>query len=306
MRRCCCVFMSVVALLVSCCSIHGIAFAEEKSFGDELARLFRKIIGRNVVDGPGMEYEWTKYDLQTHWVEITDTSDPFLLHITDSVCTFSDLSGEIETVAYSLPDGVNGYTHIGDEVYIQIKDSILFDQIVFHYEEVGERTIPILSATAIELDGRGEIILAEFVAEEDLGVLPDGFRSAFCIARNDSYAPPTYKPPMKDAPEEGDLICGESFYARIVCNRYGESSCEDDYAPGRFLLWAEILEQTDGGEFVSIGDDAAVSYIVSENGNDVNLSMLSGGWDGFYPYGDSVLFLTSDEAGEIVDVVFCE
>ena len=307
MKRRCCVLMIEVALLVSFCSMNGIALADESTFGDGVVRFFHRIIGWDVVDGPGMEYEWTKYDLQTRWVEITDASDPFLLYITDSVCSITDSSGdEIETIAYSLPDGVNGYTHIEDEVYLQLKGSIFYDQLVFHYETVGEKTIPILSATAIELDGRGEIVLAEFVAEENFDALPDGFRSAFCISRNDSYAPPMYIPPMKDAPEEGDLIFGESFYAQIVCNRYGSSSSEDEYAHGRFLLWAEPLVQTEEGDFVRKGDDAAIPYIVSDNGNDVNLSMLSGGWDGLYPYGDSILLLTTDKAGEIVDAIFCK
>jgi hypothetical protein len=48
---------------------------------------------------------------------------------------------------------------------------------------------PILSQTAIELDGRGLIILNEFLPEKDF---IDGFTSALKHRLNDRPAPPTY------------------------------------------------------------------------------------------------------------------
>ncbi len=59
---------------------------------------------------------------------------------------------------------------------------------------------------------------------------------------------------------------------------------------------------TASGEIIE-RDNIAVPYIVSDYGNEVNLSMLSGGWDGYDPYGDSIWEITTDENGEIIDAV---
>lgn len=302
MKKCCCT-LTIAVILFS--SLLGVAASDENGIGDVTVRFLRQIADRYRLDGPGMVYEWTKYELQSFWVEITDDPwiDPLELNITDSTCTFSDKTGEIETIAYSLPEGIDGYGRPTGEVYLQIDTSILFENLIFHYEEVGENTIPIISATVIELDGRGEIVIAEFVAEDNFHALPAGFRSTACIARNDRYVPPMYVYPTKDAPEASDLLVGETFYAQIVQSRTAECTAEGAYAPDRFLLWVKPMRQTETGEYIEVNDDAAVPYIVCESDN---LHRILEGVDGFYPYGDAILRLTTDEAGKIVDAVFCE
>ena len=110
-------------------------------------------------------------------------------------------------------------------------------------------------------------------------------------------------PIMKEAPDEGDLLIDTTFYAKIPRNRYGGSADEGAYAPGKFLLWVMPIELKEDGSIVELSS-VIVPYIVSDEGNDENLSMLSGGWDGENPYGDAILRLTTNDLGEIVDALF--
>lgn len=107
---------------------------------------------------------------------------------------------------------------------------------------------------------------------------------------------------LKDSPEEGDLIRGGTFYAWVPRNRYGASAEEGDYARGQFLLWLNQVELSESGELAA-RSSIAVPYIVSEDGNAENLSMLSGGRDGDRPYDDEIWEITTDENGEIIDAV---
>ena len=109
----------------------------------------------------------------------------------------------------------------------------------------------------------------------------------------------------KSFPKEGDLIINSSFFATVPENRYGGNSSDFDYAPGEFLLWLSPMELTDDGYFIR-KNSIAVPYIVSDDGNGENLSILSGGNDGLNPYGDSILYFTTDSAGEIIDVLHAE
>ncbi len=108
---------------------------------------------------------------------------------------------------------------------------------------------------------------------------------------------------LKERPEEGDLIKGKTFYAQLPKNRYGGNCEEGDYAEGRFIIWVNQVMLSESGE-ITARDDIAVPYIVSDVGNDENLSMLSGGCDGDKPYGDDIWEISTDENGEIIDAVF--
>ncbi len=111
---------------------------------------------------------------------------------------------------------------------------------------------------------------------------------------------------LKEKPEEGDLIKGETFFARMPKNRYGSNCKEGDYAEGKFIIWLNRVTLSDQGEITGREDDA-IPYIVNEDrGNQEHLSMLSGGVDGDYPYGVDVWKITTDEEGTIVDAVFYE
>lgn len=108
---------------------------------------------------------------------------------------------------------------------------------------------------------------------------------------------------LKDRPEDTDLIKNRTFYAQIPKNRYGSNFEEGDYAEGEFILWLNEVILSDSGEILERGK-YAVPYIVSDNGNDENLCMLSGGLDGYKPYGNDIWKITTDEKGEIIDAEF--
>ncbi len=110
------------------------------------------------------------------------------------------------------------------------------------------------------------------------------------------------EPIIKERPDEGDLIKSETFYAQLPKNRYGGHSEEGDYAEGKFIIWVNRVKLSESGDIIG-RDNIVVPYIVGE-GNDENLSMLSGGNDGDKPYGDDIWVITTNEKGEIVDAVF--
>lgn len=111
---------------------------------------------------------------------------------------------------------------------------------------------------------------------------------------------------LKKEPEENDLIKGETFYAQLPKSRYGGNYETGDYAEGEFIIWVNRIELSETGE-ITARDGIAVPYIVGgdgNEGNEENLSMLSGGWDGDYPYDDEIWKITTNEDGRIVDAVF--
>ena len=263
-----------------------------------------------MVDGPGMERRWTEYALFSDWVEITNGSQwmPARLSFTPDRCTYSNEWTET-SFGYTIPEDAVNISSPKGEVYIEIDDQSIFQGFIYH-EEVLEngRWLPVLSGTAVELAGRGEIVLIEFVLETDIDELPKDFYSSAYISRNCTDGIPTYikeQPALKEAPAEGDLITNETFYAKVLKNRYGGYAEEDAYAPDRFLLWVMPMEMSASGDFEE-ACSFAVPYIVSDEGNDENLSLLSGGVDGMDPYGEAILRLTTDKNGEIVDAVFID
>lgn len=97
----------------------------------------------------------------------------------------------------------------------------------------------------------------------------------------------------------------QTFYAKLPRSRYGGYCEEGDYAIGRFLIWLLPVSLSESGECIPAGN-VAVPYIVSEAGNEENLCLLSGGNDGYYPYGDDIYEITTNVNGEIIDAVFLE
>lgn len=147
-----------------------------------------------ILDGPGMVYEWTAYELYSEWVEINcpPGREPNWLSVSEGKCTLTGADGNPMAFQYSLPDGTDTYGVPDGEVALQLAGCSDFDSLIFHEESLNENErIPILSGTAFEYDGRGEIVIAEFARSADLDRIPEDFRSSACIRRNDREAIPT-------------------------------------------------------------------------------------------------------------------
>ena len=69
-----------------------------------------------------------------------------------------------------------------------------FVNLILHEEKMVDGTvIPILSATIAELDGRGEIVFAEFVKRDDASSVPSDFSSATKKRLDAQETPPMAK-----------------------------------------------------------------------------------------------------------------
>lgn len=148
--------------------------------------LIRKNAQNYILDGPGMIYEWPSYELHTTWYDVykgVDGGPAF--SFTDDTFTFL-MYGSNDTYSYSLPEGTDIYGKPDGEVYLECEGFTEFDNLIFHEDilESGEM-IAVLSGTIFEYDGRGEIIIAEFVDRDDLDKLPENYRSQLCKSRND-------------------------------------------------------------------------------------------------------------------------
>ncbi|MBQ4459529.1 MAG: hypothetical protein II911_03925, partial [Clostridia bacterium] len=245
--------------------------------------------------------------LSGDWIEIgsADDSDLCRLKVKNHRIYMTGWGGEKSEFGYTIPSGRNSAGMLDGEVKLELTDCREFENLIYHEEKIdGGKTIPILSATLFEYDGRGEVVFWEFVRIEDAKLVGPDFRSSSCIYRNDRDPIPTAmmpEPICLDRPDE--LKKEATFYARVPKNRYGGSCQEGDYAFGSFLLWLCEVELAEDGTVVKEAQ-IAVPYIVSSGGNGENLSLLSGGPDGMDPYGDDVWKFTTDEKGEIVDAVF--
>lgn len=94
----------------------------------------------------------------------------------------------------------------------------------------------------------------------------------------------------------------DTFYAHLWKSRYGCSSEPGDFGFGEFVIFVDDVTLLEDDTIVNT-DRQSVPYIVGE-GNDENLSGLSGGPDGVYAYGDEVYRVTVNENSEIVDAEF--
>ncbi len=145
-----------------------------------------------LLDGPGSVYQWTDYELYTEWVEVgPDTDDPARLKFSKDSFTLSAY-GETRKYKYSLPDGIDVTGKPEGNVYIEFGGCMLFERLIFHEDGDLEDSIPVLSGTVFEYDGRGEIISYEFVRKADLDKVPEDFRSSLREVRNDRTPVPTF------------------------------------------------------------------------------------------------------------------
>lgn len=150
------------------------------------------IYGTGILDGPGMAYTWTDYELYGDWVAITEdsTATPVRLKFTADTITCTDASGVVHSYAYQLPVGIDTYGVPDSEIYFDIAEFDFYYGLVFHEDRPDGEALPVISATLFEADGGGEIVVAEFVHTDAADGIPAGFRSEFCRRCNDSEAIP--------------------------------------------------------------------------------------------------------------------
>lgn len=144
--------------------------------------------GVDVMDGPGMVYTWTDYDLYGNWTEV-NVSEGFnagSIEIDKNTITINDGYGNKSKYKYKLPDNVEEEGRPEGEVYLEIEDLKDFENLIFHFDELdGDGgTISVLSGTIFEYDGRGEIVVTEYVHDGDLYRVPSDFRSSLAKGRN--------------------------------------------------------------------------------------------------------------------------
>lgn len=146
------------------------------------------IVRRQIMDGPGMVFNYREQVLVGDWVE-ANADDPILLHITEETMEFDYPWGTSEKNAYELSDedisGIEG-------VRVDLANAGVYDQMIVHWEEENGMGFHVLSGTLFELDGRGLIIGTEFVKKDVADQLPKNYISALAHRLNDAEPTPTY------------------------------------------------------------------------------------------------------------------
>ncbi len=131
------------------------------------------------------------------WIETVqfENSPRTILHFNGGELRVENMYGKEITVEYAVTDKKADEFTINFEYRYKVKrgNGRIVERrdapdFLFHIEN-GR---PILSQTAIELDGRGLIILGEFLREEDFA---DGFKSELKQRLNDRPAPSMVKLP---------------------------------------------------------------------------------------------------------------
>lgn len=146
-----------------------------------VSRCIKTKIGGEILDGPGMVYRWTDYELHGTWIQ-TDTSlngKRATMQVSEDKITLKDCYSHDSAFAYSLPEGVDEEGTPYGEVHLKLHDTTEFESVIFHEEPTadGKGHFPVLSGTIFEYDGRGEIVIIEFVRTEDLDKIGEGFES---------------------------------------------------------------------------------------------------------------------------------
>lgn len=140
-----------------------------------------------ILDGPGMVYTWTDYQLKGSWEEVNtpENCEPITLTVKDNTIEYK--CGErIKTFGYSISDDVDPMGVPEGEVYLRLEDCDEYESLIFHMEESEEGGVfPVLSGTLFEYDGRGEIVICEFVPSDQIGV-PENFESETARVRNNA------------------------------------------------------------------------------------------------------------------------
>ena len=113
---------------------------------------------------------WERETLRGEWIEIGGGESAAVLEFGRGRMQHRGLESLPGSYAYQIPDAGHMDVWAGDESWTYV--------FHLHWEEVGGETIPILSEIVEELDGRGLIVLSEFVRTEDADKLPRGYVSS--------------------------------------------------------------------------------------------------------------------------------
>lgn len=154
-----------------------------------------------VWDGPGSVYEWTSYELYGDWVQADKPGekDNAALKVDGNTIRIVNRNGEDQVIGYTLPEGIDTEGYPDGEVVLNLEQGSGFSSFIFHeeYEDGGSTRVPVLSATIFEYDGRGEIVVAEFVRESQNDMVREGYESSLAKRRNSWEGVPSM---VKEAP----------------------------------------------------------------------------------------------------------
>lgn len=176
-----------------CCSVK-----KKEQEDDGMKSLLKKLLAAvcalctagcfDVMDGDGMIRSWKHYDLMNiSWIEITDEEKAGTMKFSESEMSYEDVLSASGTSAYRTEDSGDE-----DEHYIALTDTNLFERLILHYETIDGQTVPILSGTIMELDGRGEIIIMEFIPDKFKDMVDGDYQSELCRMKNDRKPVPSY------------------------------------------------------------------------------------------------------------------
>lgn len=140
------------------------------------------------------EESWPYQMLTADWIEVGELAyeTPRELYVTEESIHMTTEDGNV-AYNYILPEAAYTQVRPDGEVYLELDNCKEFVNFIIHEEQIDGVTIPILSATIAELDGRGEIIIAEFAKMDEAHIVPASFRSSSRIMRDEQDAPPMKK-----------------------------------------------------------------------------------------------------------------
>lgn len=143
----------------------------------------------HVMDGDGMTYDAGLKDFQGTWKMIGSyATDADIIVISGT--TFE--SGNTKcTYAVSGEDPYNLNLSDSQTITFPDGDGPWYGDLVYYTQDVDGHTVHFLVSFMEELDGRGLIVMDEYVRDEDAEYLPADFESDLCRKLNDSEAVPT-------------------------------------------------------------------------------------------------------------------
>lgn len=130
------------------------------------------------------------------WCEV-GTSDPTSLTISGGRMAFRNGSDAGGNCTYKVAGDREAV-----EIRLEFGEGAPFEYVIYHRQFIGEQEIHILSTFITELDGRGPIVVCEFVRREELAFLPEDFTSELYHTYNDAVPIPT----VALADENGEAV----------------------------------------------------------------------------------------------------
>lgn len=224
------------------------------------------------MDGPGMEYSWVDYELCGEWKEagVSEERNPVKLKITKNTVELKR-DGTVKKFGYKLPENTDPYGKPDGEIHLELQDCDEYESLIFHEEKADDGTMfPVLSGTLFEFDGRGEIVVAEYVPEWKNG-LPDDFQSEAAYIRNYEV------PPMDIAPivYDGEIMAYH-WISEDLCGEWKEVNTLDGFEPAELTVneneitykcgdYTETFEYSLPKDTVEIGTPDGEIYLELKN-----------------------------------------